>query len=182
MAAQAPVALAVVALVVIALVVVAIVRPGPAYAHASLVASDPSDQSTVESLPTSVTLTFDEPVESAHVAVLAPDGTDLTVGDAQSVDVRVEQPLAAGTLQGTYTVSFRVVSHDGHPVTDTLHFDVGHASEPAADEDGASAVVGGDSFISKHVASLTIAMAALTLALCLAILRAARTRREHTEP
>lgn len=170
--------------VLAAVLALGLTTPAPAaQAHAGLVSSDPSDRATLDNLPTSVTLTFDEPVESAHVAVIAPDGTALADGDAQVVDVRVEQPLATGTLQGTYTVSFRVVSHDGHPVTGTLHFDVGHPSEPAVGDDSDTAVtVGGDSFISEHVGSLTIAMAALTLALCLAILRSARNRREHTEP
>jgi methionine-rich copper-binding protein CopC len=168
-----------------ALVAVAVATVGvplPAQAHASLVSSDPTDHATLDAVPQTVSLTFDEPVESAYVAVTGPDGSALADGDAQVADVRVEQPLAASTLQGTYTLAFRVVSHDGHPVTQTLHFDVGHASTPAdTADDLRPAAVGGDSFIREHVGSLTIAMAAVTLALCLAILKAARSRRERTE-
>jgi hypothetical protein len=105
-------------------------------------------------------------------------------GEAEVFDTLVQQPVESGDLEGTYTIAFRVVSTDGHPVSGTLHFSVGHASPPVDDEQTTTAATGdtsgGNSFISEHVASLTVAVAALTLALCLVILRSTRSRSEQS--
>lgn len=156
-------------------------NPQQASAHASLVTSDPVRGSIVDALPDSVTLTFDEAVEEpAFVTVTAPDGKTYDTGDPIVVDAQVTQPLSFGDDEGTYTVAFRIASFDGHPVTDTFTFSVGHPSQaapsvtvpgPAASSDG--------SFIADHVTSLTIAMAAITLAICLAILKASRSRHQQ---
>lgn len=165
--------------------------PLRAEAHASLVSSDPVDASTLDSLPEQISLTFDEPVdEPAFVSVTAPDGSTVASGEAAVFDATVSQQLPAGRAEGTYTVAFRVTSLDGHPVTDTLTFNVGRASEqsPTVVEPAGPAQSGGNSFISEHVASLTIAMVAITVAICLAILKAGRKRqpaagepREHSQ-
>jgi len=156
-------------------------RPLHASAHASLVSSTPPDGTTLDALPDEVTLTFDESLdEPAFVTVTAPDGTAVADGDPGVSDTQVSQQLEAATTEGTYTLAFRVMSFDGHPVTDTVSFNVGHASEAAsAGTDPGPDQAAGDSFISDHVASLTIAMGALTLAICLAILRAGRSRHQH---
>lgn len=157
--------------------------PLSAVAHAALVSSDPEDGSTLARLPDQVTLTFDEAVdEPAFVSVTAPDGSTVASGEAAVFDSTVSQVVAADDVtRGTFTISYRVTSLDGHPVTGSLTFNVGQASETA----GSVAVPGptesaGDSFISEHVASLTIAMAAITLAICLAILKAGRHRQQRT--
>ena len=87
----------------------------------------------------------------------------------------------SATTEGTYTIAFRVTSFDGHPVTDTLSFNVGHAepSRTVGVRARTRPAAGSDSFISEHVTSLTIAMAAITLAICLAILKAGRSRHQQ---
>lgn len=167
------------ALVVTALGVLG--HPVMASAHASLVSSDPVNGSIVDELPDAVMLTFDEAVEEpAFVTVTAPDGKTYDTGDPIVVDAQVSQPLSFGEDEGTYTVAFRVASFDGHPVTDTLTFSVGQPSRaapsvsiPGPDTDA------DNSFISEHVASLTIAMGAITLAICLAILNSSRRRQQQ---
>ena len=49
---------------------------GPAAAHNVLISSDPTDGSTLQTAPTTVKLTFDQPVQNFEpiVAVLGPDG------------------------------------------------------------------------------------------------------------
>lgn len=159
-----------------------LVRPLPAEAHAALVSSDPKDGSTFDALPEQVALTFDEPVdEPAFVTVSAPDGSTLVSGEADVFDATVSQPLGTGTDQGTYTVAYRVTSLDGHPVTGTLSFNIGYATKTSEAADEPPPVQpGGNSFIAEHVASLTIAMAAITLAICLGILKAARNRPQRS--
>ncbi|MFT3873015.1 MAG: copper resistance protein CopC [Nocardioides sp.] len=98
----------------------------PAAAHTALVSSTPEQGQEVDRLPTTVTLTFTEEVEEPiYVSVIGPDGAKLAAGDPQRDGATVSQDLVASTGEepsGTYTVAYRVVSDDGHPVSDELTF------------------------------------------------------------
>lgn len=94
---------------------------GPAAAHASLVGSDPEDGASLATLPSSVTLTFNETIGNpAYVAVIAPDGSKVDVANVSAVDATVTAAIAPADQKGRYSVSYRVVSADGHPVEGTL--------------------------------------------------------------
>ena len=89
----------------------------PASAHAHLVRAVPGDGATVTSAPARVRLVFDENVRTpAALVVTGPSGMRVDHGRVQVLDntasVRVEVMTA-----GRYTVAFRVVSADGHPVS-----------------------------------------------------------------
>ncbi|MGZ4610361.1 MAG: copper resistance CopC family protein [Actinomycetes bacterium] len=107
----------------------------PASAHASLVRASPADGSTVTSAPTEVTLTFDEALGASPAVIVVTDasgrrvstGATVVRGSVISTAVRI-------TTGGTFTVAFRAVSDDGHPVADRTTFRVAGAvaSSPAA--------------------------------------------------
>lgn len=100
----------------------------PAAAHTELESSDPADGAMLAEAPAQVTLTFGEAVtEPAYVVVTAPDGTRVEDGDAAVLDETVRQPLDAvetAAQEGSWTLAYRVVSVDGHPVTGELTFGV----------------------------------------------------------
>jgi copper transport protein len=100
---------------------------GPALAHASLVAVDPADGARLDEAPSAVRLTFSEPVsvDLGGVRVLDADGEDVHEGAARVDGDVVELALADDLPEGTYVVSFRVVSADGHPVRGGSVFGVG---------------------------------------------------------
>lgn len=106
-----------------AAVVVSVLVVAPASAHNRLVAAEPVDGSTVAATPAAVVLTFDEPSVAlgTQVVVAGPAGP-VSAGAAQLVDNTVRQELAAGAPAGRYTVSWRVTSNDGHPITGQLSF------------------------------------------------------------
>jgi len=58
---------------------------GPAAAHNVLISSDPADGSTLQTAPTTVRLTFDQPVQNFEpvVTVLGPDGQRYESGTPQ---------------------------------------------------------------------------------------------------
>ena len=94
----------------------------PASAHAHLVRAVPGDGATVTTAPARVRLVFDENMGTpAVVTVTGPSGTRVDHGSVQVQDntasVRVEVLTA-----GRYTVAFRVVSADGHPVSAQTSF------------------------------------------------------------
>jgi copper transport protein len=105
----------------------------PAWAHAYLVASDPADGAVVGNAPQEVTLSFSEPVRlvADRILVVGPDGERVDQGEPQREGADVTIPLdGAAEAQGTYLVSFRVVSADSHPVAGSITFSVGAPSEP----------------------------------------------------
>ncbi|MFE3033733.1 copper resistance CopC/CopD family protein [Streptomyces canus] len=106
---------------------------GAASAHAALRATDPKDGTVLKSAPRDITLTFTESVGllDDSFRVLDPDGKRVKVGDAGhgpdgSDTARVSLP--AKLAQGTYTVAWRVVSADSHPVSGAFTFSVGKPS------------------------------------------------------
>jgi copper transport protein len=110
--------------------------PAGASAHAVVEQTQPARGAALDSAPERVTVTFDEPVESSFGAlrVFAADGERVDFGDVRrpsgdAIAVRVEDDLP----DGAYTVTYRVVSADSHPVTGGYVFTVGKAGgTPAA--------------------------------------------------
>ena len=104
----------------------------PASAHTELTGSDPADGATVITAPASVTLSFNEGVQdfALSVVVTGPDGTQYAAGepvaDGTSVTTTVN-PLGSA---GIYTVAYRIVSADDHPVTGQVTF--AYAPPPVA--------------------------------------------------
>ena len=97
----------------------------PASAHATLVSMTPAAGSTVTAAPAQVVLTFDEPMQAlgSTIAVIDPTGRAV-----QTAELIVQgQTIAVGLLPlrtpGRYHVNFRVLSSDGHIVTDSRTFD-----------------------------------------------------------
>lgn len=128
------------------LVGVGLLTVGPfadrASAHATLVATVPAAEEVVAERPSSVVLTFDEPVDTAGggITVLDPAGEEAQRGDARRGEGGRELTQAIGDLgpEGTYTVSYRVLSEDGHVIAGSYVFHVGQrtgaagpAEEPA---------------------------------------------------
>ncbi|MBT2674486.1 copper resistance protein CopC/CopD [Streptomyces sp. ISL-14] len=113
---------------------------GPASAHAALRATDPEDGTLLKSAPRHLTLTFTESVGllDDSFRVLDPDGRRLRTGEpqhAQGGGDTARVTLPAKLAQGTYTVAWRVVSADSHPVSGAFTFSVGKRSLTTATVD-----------------------------------------------
>lgn len=111
------------------LVVVATV---PASAHNSLVSTAPAAEAAVDRTPERVVLTFDEPALAlgTQIVVAGPTGP-VQVGSPQLVDNTVSQALQPGAPAGSYTVTWRVTSVDGHPVSGSYAFTASAAGPTA---------------------------------------------------
>ena len=113
---------------------------GPASAHAALRATDPEDGSVLKSAPRDITLTFTEAVGLLEDSfrVLDPDGRRLRTGEPEHAQGGAETArvtLPAKLAAGTYTVAWRVVSADSHPVSGAFTFSVGKPSLTTATVD-----------------------------------------------
>ncbi|MFD9130080.1 FixH family protein [Kitasatospora sp. NPDC059571] len=118
----------------------------PAGAHAALVGTDPAQGSVAATAPTAVTLTFSEGVSLSadSVRVLDPAGKAVDNGDAAHADGKNDTArvtLRGGIGNGTYTVAWRAVSEDSHPVGGAFTFSIGAPSDTSVSP---SAVQGAD--------------------------------------
>ncbi|MCY0918996.1 copper resistance protein CopC [Streptomyces sp. H27-G5] len=108
----------------------------PASAHAGLSGADPADGAVLKAAPKQVTLTFTESVSLSDdaVRVLSPNNERVNrparLVDGKGNSARAE--LSDKLSQGTYTVAWRVVSADGHPISGAFVFSIGKPSGTAA--------------------------------------------------
>lgn len=106
------------------------VLPVPAWAHDTLVSSNPSDGAQLQQAPEQVEMTFSAEILDVGTQVRVTDtqGADATEGDVRVEGTTVSQAVKAPENKGeSYTVTWRVVSSDGHPIEGTFSYDVGDA-------------------------------------------------------
>lgn len=103
-----------------------LLAPVPAQAHNELRASNPAKGAKLATAPVEVTLDFAERLDPRFTTVAVTDTAGAAVADGKPrVDgVRAVQRLRQGLLAGDYTVAYRVVSVDGHPVRGSHTFTV----------------------------------------------------------
>ncbi|KOX35235.1 copper resistance protein CopC [Saccharothrix sp. NRRL B-16348] len=99
----------------------------PAFAHNVLVSSDPKDGSRLEAGPAAITLTFDQAVQAGEkfntITVTGPEGTRWeAAGEPTVKNNSVVFPVRPLGPAAEYTVGYRILSADGHPVTGSLKF------------------------------------------------------------
>ncbi|WP_191565077.1 copper resistance CopC family protein [Janibacter melonis] len=95
----------------------------PASAHAALVRSSPTSGSTLTAVPPEVALTFNESIDPQFTSVTVKSGsTTASTGKPTVEGPTVYQSLDPRMDEGTYTVSYRVTSADGHPVSGSYTF------------------------------------------------------------
>jgi methionine-rich copper-binding protein CopC len=106
--------------------------PLAASAHDALVSSSPEADSTVETLPSELTLTFSAKLitgdGATEVVVTDADGNSVTDGEPTVDGAIVTQPLKAEAAAGEYHVIWKVVSSDGHPTSEEFFFTVSTGS------------------------------------------------------
>ncbi|MGH3242135.1 MAG: copper resistance CopC family protein [Spirillospora sp.] len=103
----------------------------PASAHTALTGSNPKKNSSVAA-PSQLVLTYTESVRLPRVILTDASGKEHQAGTAKAVDNEVTQPVNGALPNGKYTVGWRVVSADGHPVTGSYKFTVEGSSGTAS--------------------------------------------------
>ncbi len=109
----------------------AVLVPGPARAHNSLTEAVPGKNATLDRAPDGVELTFLQKVDPATLTITVTGAGNREVpagaakADGRTGSIAFDEPPA----NGVYTVAYRVVSLDGHPVQGSYRFTV---ADPAA--------------------------------------------------
>lgn len=112
----------------------------PAFSHAQITATSPIQYSAVSEVPSEVSIEFDgnlTQIEDLSINVLKvfnsegiqiDDGKTLVGGAKLTIGVRDRSG------SGTFRVTYRVVSEDGHPITDEFTFEVtGNSASPPSE-------------------------------------------------
>ncbi|MEU5700477.1 copper resistance CopC/CopD family protein [Streptomyces aurantiacus] len=106
-------------------------------AHSAVRDTDPREGSVLRSAPREVTMTFTESVgiTDDSLRVLSPENRRVNAGDTQHVPGHSDQVrvrLRDGLPDGTFTVAWRVVSADSHPIAGAFTFSIGEPSATTA--------------------------------------------------
>ena len=134
-------------MLVTALLVTLLSAPA-ASAHSVLLSSTPARDSSISAAPPQVTLEFNETLDGGftELTVLGPDGRSHWEDSPPSiVDNKVTARLRTLGPAGGYTIHYRVVSADGHPVSGTIPFTLPAAGpgSPAASTQAMSSAPAG---------------------------------------
>ena len=103
-------------------------NPQHALAHAQLIKEVPAGNAKIVEIPERVSLDFDNQIidlgSGNDLRVLNKDGVDVSTGDVTIVGANLSKSLSNTLEPGKYTVSYRVVSEDGHVVAGEYFFTI----------------------------------------------------------
>ncbi|WP_326567500.1 copper resistance CopC family protein [Amycolatopsis rhabdoformis] len=162
----------------------------PALAHNVLISSDPADSASVTTGPAKVTLTFDQYVQNADVnqiAVTGPDGNQWAEGPVTVENNVISAPLRPLGPAGKYTVGYRILSADGHPVSGEIPFTLTKAGTgtpakvDAAKASGAPASEASSSASSSTGIPIWVWIAGAVVLLAIGLTVALRSGREPSQ-
>ncbi|MEU8153316.1 copper resistance protein CopC [Micromonospora sp. NPDC048986] len=119
---------------VLAVLVAVLIPAGPAWAHNSLKTATPARDATVPSAPTEVTLEFMQRLDPAFTTIVLTDTAKRKLPTSEPVVTGAKSTVQVtdSLPNGTYTVAYRVVSVDGHPVQGSYPFTVADPTSSAA--------------------------------------------------
>ena len=145
-----------------------------ASAHTELVKSYPAAGDVVSSMPQTVSLEFSENLMLMGdktvntVSLTGPTGTEVVIGSMSVIQNTITADIADGEfLNGDYTMTFKVVSADGHKVSDSVTFTL---DDPNAVKPEPSLLVAPAPTNSHGVATgIVVALGTLLAILALAI-------------
>jgi hypothetical protein len=167
---------------------------GPASAHDYIVSTSPAANSTQTKPISQVALTYDDLVldpehdgSTSVVQVTDAAGLHYETGCASVLDRSVTTPAVLGAA-GKYTVTWRIVSADGHPVSGSFAFTyappagattaAGATSGPACGHSTVAATLGSSTSGSSSVGTgVLLAVGGVAVLAVLAVVIIAMTRR-----
>ncbi|WP_018763079.1 copper resistance CopC family protein [Arthrobacter sp. 135MFCol5.1] len=106
---------------------------GPASAHDAAESTTPAQGAALAAPPEEVSVTFSNPPLGigSSFSVKDASGKEWADGSVRIVDNVATQKLRSGGPAGAYTVAWRVVSSDSHPIEGTFTFTAASGSAPA---------------------------------------------------
>jgi copper transport protein len=113
--------------------------------HAALVRAVPWDGAVIREAPSALTLTFNEPIAPLIIPLSGTAGLPIAVRDVAVENATISIP-APPLQRGSYVLSWRVISADGHPVGGSVVFSIGapsRSSLPETQQNASPSVIAG---------------------------------------
>ncbi|CAM3001204.1 copper resistance protein CopC [Paenibacillus sediminis] len=109
-----------------------VLLPSSISAHAYIVKSDPYANEVLKKSPSKVTIQFNETIQPVFHSLQVTDehGNRVDRNDVsidEHIKSMIEAHLQPNLPNGLYTISWKVISGDGHPVQGTIPFQIGTA-------------------------------------------------------
>lgn len=138
----------------------------PALAHDTAESSSPAQGATLQAPPEKVSVTFSKnPLGlGAQFSVKDAAGAEWADGAVDIVDNVASQKLKAGAPAGAYTVTWRVVSSDSHPIEGKFGFTATAAAAGASPSGVSTAGAGASPAPSAGVPGMGTAQPGVTVA------------------
>lgn len=139
--------------------------PVNANAHAGVVATSPSEDQMLNEMPSSISITFSEELllingeDVNNVFLNLLDGPQVDL-----VDVKIAGNILSATIPeadyepGVYEVTYRIVSSDGHKLSDSYIFSL---NAPVRNENPTSVERGGDADFPLPIAGAILILVIL---------------------
>ncbi len=120
--------------VLLVAVALALVPVLPAAAHTDLISTNPDAGSSLDSPPEQLLMRFAEDILDGGARVVARDesGADVALGTPRVDGAVLSAQWPATADSGRYTVAWRAVGDDGHPLEGQFAFQIRTAEQPAA--------------------------------------------------
>ncbi len=103
-----------------------LISASPASAHAQLVSANPRAKAVVYALPSSIRLMFSDDLidlaEGNQIQVTDPKGKRIDTGQTLLVGNQLTARVNRSTILGRYTITYRVISEDSHPISARYYF------------------------------------------------------------
>lgn len=102
-----------------------ILLAAPAFAHSKKEGTTPADGAVLASPPEVIAMQFDKPITITRFRLEDAEGTEPAFEAPDGLAAATEYTVTPATLApGTYTVEWRGISADGHPVDGSFAFTV----------------------------------------------------------
>jgi len=118
----------------IAFIVLAILAPSSALAHTGLKSSVPQNKQSVTEEVNEISMTFNTSIEKASgFQVTDEQGVEYKIAEKSVNKSTMTGQLEQALPNGLYTVEWKIIGEDGHPIKGTFEFtvDVAQAENPS---------------------------------------------------
>lgn len=157
---------------VVGAVLAALATPAaPVHAHAVLESSSPANGATVAEVPDLVELVFSENIgQPAALEMIGPDGASVPGGEVEVAGDTLRRSFdPAAAPAGGYTVSYQIMSADGHVISGSIAFTVSGDGTTAGPVGPAAPPIPTDDPTSADPAIVVALAAVLAAALLVAL-------------
>lgn len=110
----------------------------PAQAHDQLIGSNPKQGAKLDKQPEWIELNYSGEIQNIGTEIrVEKDGEDFSAGEITVEGRTVKAALPDDLKPGDYTIAWRVVSQDGHPISGKVEFTILDSAGSGGDVEGA---------------------------------------------